>query len=110
MAKKDEGSAALILVMFLFLLTPVSALLTAKIFSIAWGLLLAPQYGDGPTYQSWYGVACMTSLITRNLATKQTEPSESVVGSAIRDIIASYAGMGVIVGIAAFVRFAVGWP
>jgi hypothetical protein len=112
MSKKADGFVTFIAFTVFFFLTPVSALLTAKIYSIMWGLLLEPQFGPGPSYQSWYGIACLVSMLTMHLKKDDSSQGEgrSPIAVAIQDILGSYIGMGIALGIAAFVRFVVGWP
>lgn len=90
-------------------LTPISALVIAKLCTALWGLLLAPQYGAGPSYESWYGIACLVSWATIHLPWEKKEDTGPIAGVFNR-VVSMWIAMLFSVLVAMFVRFVLGWP
>jgi len=93
-----------------FVLTPVSALITAKFFTVMWSLLLAPQYGPGPTYESWYGISFLVTLGTLHLQWDQKKTDVGPIVGVLGKIISTWIAWGISLAVAAFVRYVLGWP
>ena len=110
MTKKPDSFTTFIVLALLFFMTPVSALLSAKLYSILWGILLEPQFGTGPTYQSWYGISLFIALALRHLKRDDDKKDKSVVLVAVESVISGYASILLTIVIALFVRTVVGWP
>lgn len=44
-------------------MAPLGALYTGWVYSRVWNWFIAQQYGPGPSYESWYGIGVLTSLV-----------------------------------------------
>lgn len=96
----------------MILATPLFALLSAMIYAKIWDLLLAKQYGDGPSYQSWYGIAVLITLVTMHLNPQKEadkDARKNLVAIVIGKIVGAYVGMGAVLLLVMFVCFALGW-
>lgn len=62
-AKQDPRDLILAFLMGM-LFTPFLGMLRALAYRLLWGWFLAPQYGDGPTLQAWFGVGVLYTLIS----------------------------------------------
>lgn len=45
------------------LLMPFVGMLRALTYRLLWGWFLAPQYGEGPSLQAWFGLGILFTLI-----------------------------------------------
>jgi hypothetical protein len=113
MKKPDKPDKLTLFVFFTTLIfaTPLFALLSAAIYAKVWDMVLAAQYGEGPTYQSWYGISVLTTFVTMNLQ-KRDKPGDDdtgIIARTIGGIVGAYAGMGVVLLLVMFVCFALGW-
>lgn len=110
--KPRNWSKSILVLTILVGITPLMALLNAKIYGTIWKLLLSPQFGDGPSYESWYGIAILLGVLTHHLNPKEveTEPPKSLLRLTAERTVAFYAYAGLALLFAAFVRLALGWP
>lgn len=106
---KSKTSSQLIVLAILVALAPIGALYSAWIFSSIWDLLVRPQYGAGPTYESWYGFSTLFSLAILSLLTKDTDKDEPATTPLIK-LVVSCLLMLMILGIAHAVHAILGWP
>jgi len=103
-------SAFVVLLLVVFL-APIGALFSAWIYSEIWDLLLAHQYGKGPSYEAWFGISLLMFLSTRHLARdNDDDKKDDFVRRAIVDVVGSYITQLLVLGLAYFVHMAVGWP
>jgi hypothetical protein len=63
MSKTDKFTTLIFLIVMVFA-TPLCALLSAAIYAEIWDLLIAQQYGAGPSYRAWYGISVLVGLVT----------------------------------------------
>src|SRR5690349_9097947 len=75
---KITGRQALILLVLLLVISPITALVSAKIASSLWNQLLSPQYGSGPTYRSWYGISLLSSYALHGVSRDGPGEDESI--------------------------------
>lgn len=105
---KTKTSSALISFAIVLAIAPLNALYTAWIFSSIWDLLVRPQYGVGPSYAAWYGLATLFSLAMAPW--RQKDDEDVAVGKTIATIITNSALALMILGIAHAVHAILGWP
>lgn len=114
MSKPRNLSKSILTLTILVGVTPLSALLSAKIYAMIWRLLLSPQFGDGPSYESWYGITILLSVLTHHLLPKPpaepTAEAKPLLRAALDSTVAFYVHAGLGLLFAAFVRLALGWP
>lgn len=89
-------------------LLPVGALFGAWVYSELWHYLLAPQYGQGPSYESWFGISCIWGLLTQAMIPDKKNEKETV-SDFFADVIVSYVKRLFALGLALFVRAVLGW-
>lgn len=103
----------LVLVLLSILLTPITALLSAKMYATMWDLSLAAQYGSGPSYQSWYGIALLFGLLTFHLLYRAPDPKSDAKRAASSTLffraIAFYVFGGVLILCLLLARAVLGW-
>ena len=109
MSKKPDGFTTFILLAIIVFATPLLALLSAAIYSEAWDMLLAKQYGAGPTYQSWYGLSILSVFATQHLIKPDKDDNDSPIYTAIARTVGQYLGLMLVLLIAFFVTLALGW-
>jgi len=110
MNKPSKLTVVAVFSVFIFA-PPLFALLSAAIYAKVWDMLLAKQYGVGPTYQSWYGISVLVTFVTLHLQ-KRDKPGDDktdLIPKMIGGIVGTYAGMGVVLLLVMFVCFALGW-
>ena len=76
-------SKLIVYLVSVFVLGPITALVETATASKLWSWFVRPQYGNGPTYASWYGgIAILTMVfVVNNLGRAQDESFKD--GSAI---------------------------
>lgn len=91
-----------------FVGAPVCALIVAATASTLWGWFLSPQYGVGPNYAAWYGIALLVSLMTARVKRDKVD-SESVVVVALAEIVLVVIVCLLTLAMAAMVKAMNGW-
>lgn len=107
---KEETKVALLALVLVVLLAPVNALITAKVASSLWDQLIAPQYGAGPAYPTWYGASLIWSYFMYGVKHDDKPEGLNTVAWAIQRTLVSIMFGLTMVGIAHLVRFSLGWP
>jgi hypothetical protein len=95
---------SLIIVVVALALSPLSALLYSWMLSTAWGWFLV-EYGPGPSYKAWYGIAIIWALLSHNFMRREDKD----VPGPIERAIAGYIVLFLVLGIAGMVRLVLGW-
>jgi hypothetical protein len=93
------------------LISPIHALVMAGTMSKLWHWFVAPQYGDGPAYSSWYGMSIIAALmITAALSNVTREKAEgnASVDALIR-CVALWLLCGLTLGTSWLVGMMCGW-
>lgn len=88
---------------------PLTALLTAAAYGYLWTLTLAAQYGAGPSYQSWYGISTIVSLLVMGTRKSGTEKDESPIATAIFTQVLFLIVIGFSILLALLTRAMLGW-
>jgi len=106
---KITGTQAAILLVVLFVISPITALVSAKIADTLWNLLLAPQYGDGPTYQSWYGISLLSAYVLFGMRSSEPDDGESPYFWAASKLFSGLAHGVLLIFAAYFTALVLGW-
>lgn len=73
-----------------FALGPITALVEAFTFSTLWGWFARTQYGEGPSFSTWFGVATIAAtainLALINVAREKTDPDKMFETLVLRHI------------------------
>ncbi len=92
-------------------LSPVTAIISAKSMSILWDWFVLRDYGAGPSLAGWFGIstilgaAVSTSLVGVTRDKSEVDPISSVVSRAV----GMWIGFGVMLAMAWVVGFALHW-
>lgn len=89
--------------------SPLFAFLSALIFRALWNITMAPQYGDGPSLQSWFGIALLVGLMTSHLRPQKPKDKEDTFYRRIAAMVGDYLGRGLVLLFAAVCCWALGW-
>lgn len=106
---KITGEQALLLFFLLFVTSPITALVSAKIADALWNQLLASQYGSGPSYQSWYGISLLVAYLQYGLSDAKPDEGKSLVRWGIERTIAHWFFGGILLLAASLTCFVLGW-
>jgi hypothetical protein len=60
------------------LLAPFLGMLRALTYRLFWNWFVAPQYGDGPTLETWFGIGTLAALIMFRQDTSSKLPKGNV--------------------------------
>jgi hypothetical protein len=93
------------------LLTPFTGIVRALVFRLMWSWFLAPQYGEGPTLQTWFGIGVLHGMIF-TLPRAQEKPDtlpKNVIRHVIENIITGLLLLGLMIVAAAMARIIWGW-
>jgi hypothetical protein len=94
-----------------FLLSPLSALITAFYCTTLWRWFVEAEYGGGPSMPAWYGVSAILMILVHRrdrAADKEDGPKLSALFMA-RTWIDNQFVYGVAMCGVAFTRFVLGW-
>lgn len=73
-----------------FALGPLTALVEAFTFSTLWSWFARAQYGDGPTFSTWFGAATIAAtainLALINVAREKTDPGRMFTTLVLRHV------------------------
>ena len=94
-------------------LSPITALLSAKTMHTLWGWFVARDYGDGPSLAAWFGLSEIATIVlsgallhvARKEADKDANPFMQVIGQSI----GMWFGFALILGFAWVTGFALHW-
>jgi hypothetical protein len=99
-----------ILLLILLVTSPITAIFDAMIAAKLWDLLLASQYGSGPTYQTWYGIALLFAWVANKAKDVEVDRNgESWFVWAIVKLGAHMIYGGLVLVTAGLVRLLFGW-
>jgi hypothetical protein len=90
------------------LLSPFTGMLRALVFRLLWSWFLTPQYGEGPTLQTWFGIGVLYSLITLRRG-KSEELSGSVMRRVAESVFFDLMTLGAVIIAAMLARVVWGW-
>jgi hypothetical protein len=90
------------------LLSPFTGMLRALAYRLLWSWFLAPQYGEGPTLQTWFGIGVLYSLFSFRQA-RAGELPKNVVWHAVENAIVGLLVLGTAIVAAAMARVVWGW-
>lgn len=96
MAKELPKLETLLLPLLLVLaLSPLRALVSAVIAAKLWSLLLADQFGAGPSFQSWWGAMLILTFMLHGITRDDPRDDESLVAFTITTML-GHAALGVL--------------
>ena len=90
------------------LLSPFTGMVQALAYRLLWGWFLAPQYGEGPTLQTWFGVGVLYSLIAFRRKTAGDLP-KNPVWHMVEITFLGFVTIGAAIVAAAMARVVWGW-
>lgn len=90
------------------LLSPFIGMLRAIVYRLLWNWFLAPQYGEGPALQTWFGIGILYSLITIRQASSNDLP-KNPVRRVFEGAVTGLLMLGAAIVAAAMARVIWGW-
>lgn len=94
------------------LITPFTGMVYALACRLLWGWFVAPQYGDGPTLETWFGVSALYGVIVAigQARHDSAKPLPSgVIGYVVKSATTGLMLLGVAIAAAAMARVIWGW-
>lgn len=91
------------------LLSPFVGMLRALTCRLFWGWFIAPQYGEGPSLKTWFGIGILIPLIKVHQEATTKEPAEHPVWRMIESTVIGVLMLGGTIVAAAMARVVWGW-
>lgn len=93
------------------MLSPFTGIVRALACRLMWRWFLAPQYGDGPTLQTWFGIGVLHGMIfTLSRAQEKVDTlPKNVIRHIIESAITGLVLLGAMIIVAAMSRILWGW-
>lgn len=91
------------------LLSPFVGMLRALTYRLFWDWFVAPQYGDGPTLQTWFGIGTLVTLLKFRQETSSKGFPRNPVRLTIESAIVGILILGGAIVAAAMARVIWGW-
>lgn len=90
------------------LLSPFTGMLRAFAYQLLWNWFLAPQYGEGPALQTWFGIGVLYSTVSFRQASSGELPKK-IIWSVVESAIIGLLVLGAAIVAAAMARVVWGW-
>ena len=105
---KQDPRDSMLVILVGALLSPFTGMLRALTYRLLWNWFLAPQYGEGPALQTWFGIGVLYSLFSFHQA-RSGELPKNVVWHVVENAIVGLLVLGTAIVAAAMARVVWGW-
>ena len=98
------------LALLFFITVPLGALAMTWTLETIWDWYLVPEFGEGPSNRSWFGISFLASAVFSFMTeAKKSDPEESVVLKALALTCHRVVLALILLGMAGVVRWMAGW-
>lgn len=108
----DSGAkfldAVIGMTLFFLVTAPLVVLMTVFACDTIWGWYLAPTHGAGPSQREWFGIALLWEALRSHTSPKRDD-EESVIIFMLKHTAKNGVRMGVLLVMAAIIRWMAGW-